>query len=304
LDRLQAIRKEAEELANELGASAPPELTKVLATLVPLTTELNNRKRSREAVASSMTWLRDIHQASITTTLGQIPKELERVTKIQQSASALEAELGPQAPVELTSVMPAAATALALLENAQKVLVAMASADQDVVRGDKLAENRDWIAADKAYEQALAALDKVPSVDRGGEPIPPELNIANARSRVTSARNHIASAVTAEMRRLELERKQREQEAEIERKAAEYRARCGNPPTVSPFDGQLFGLAESIRKGSREDPGPFKITKCSDPVMTKTDCWVSSCNVDGRMFGTDYKRKFSFSQRDGFKLQK
>jgi hypothetical protein len=117
-------------------------------------------------------------------------------------------------------------------------------------------------------------------------------------------RNRIASAVTQELRRLELERKQREQEAEIERKANEYRARCGSPPTVSPFDGQLFGLAESIRKASREDPGPFKVTKCSDPVMTKTDCWVSTCSVDGRIFGTDYKRKFTFSQRDGFKQQK
>jgi flagellar hook-basal body complex protein FliE len=304
LQRLQDIRKEAESLASELGARAPVELTKILATLIPLSTELANRKKAQDAVTSSMGWLREIHLASVTTVLDKIPNELERVNKIQKLASALATELGPQAPVELTSVMPAASTAVALLENAQKVLEALTVADKEVARGEKLAEERDWIAADKAYQDALAALEKVPAVDRGGEPVPAELNLANAKSRVTSLRNRIASAVTQELRRLELERKQREQEAEIERKANEYRARCGSPPTVSPFDGQLFGLAESIRKASREDPGPFKITKCSDPVMTKTECWVSTCNVDGRIFGTDYKRKFTFSQRDGFKHQK
>jgi flagellar hook-basal body complex protein FliE len=272
--------------------------------LIPLSTELANRKKAQDAVASAMDWLREIHLASVTTVLDKIPNELDRVNKIQKAASTLATELGPQAPVELTSVMPAATTAVALLENAQKVLEAFTVADKEVARGEKLAEERDWIAADQAYQDALAALEKVPAVDRGGEPVPPELNLANAKSRVTSLRNRIASAVTQELRRLELERKQREQEAEIERKANEYRARCGNPPTVSPFDGQLFGLAESIRKSSREDPGPFKITKCTDPVMTKTECWVSTCNVDGRIFGTDYKRKFTFSQRDGFKQQK
>ncbi|HEX2880340.1 MAG TPA: GYF domain-containing protein, partial [Polyangiaceae bacterium] len=276
LQRLQDIRKEAESLANELGARAPVELTKILATLIPLSTELTNRKKAQEAVTSSMGWLREIHLASVTTVLDKIPNELERVNKIQKLAAALATELGPQAPVELTSVMPAATTAVALLENAQKVLEAFTVAEKEVARGEKLAEARDWIAADKAYQDALAALEKVPAVDRGGEPVPAELNLANAKSRVTSLRNRIASAVTQELRRLELERKQREQEAEIERKANEYRARCGGPPTVSPFDGQLFGLAESIRKASREDTGPFKITKCSDPVMTKTDCWVST----------------------------
>jgi hypothetical protein len=304
LQRLQAIRQEAESLASELGAGAPVELTKVLATLIPLTSELANRKKAQDAVASSMDWLREIQLASVTTTLEKIPGEIQRVSKIQKTASALATELGSQAPVELTSVMPAATTALALLENAQKVLEAFTVADKEVAKGDQLALNRDWIAADKAYQDAMVALEKVPAVDRGGEPVPPELNLANAKSRVTSLRNRIASAVTQELRRLELERKQREQEAEIERKANEYRARCGSPPTVSPFDGQLFGLAESIRKSSREDPGPFKITKCTDPVMTKSDCWVSTCTVDGRIFGTDYKRKFTFSQRDGFKPQK
>lgn len=304
LERLQDIRKEAEALANELGTRAPAELTKVLATLIPLTSELGNRKKAKDAIAASMNWLREIQLASVTTVLDKIPNEIDRVTKIQKSATALETELGAQAPVELTSVTPAATTALALLENAQKVLEAFTVADKEVTRGEQLAQNRDWIAADKAYQDALAALDKVPAVDRGGEPVPPELNLANAKSRVTSLRNRIASAVTQELRRLELERKQREQEAEIERKAAEYRARCGSPPTVSPFDGQLFGLTDSIKKASREDPGPFKVTKCSDPVMTKTDCWVSTCSVDGRIFGSDYKRKFTFSQRDGFKQQK
>lgn len=304
LDRLQAIRQEAEAIASELGAGAPVELTKVLATLIPLTRDLGNRKKAQDAVASSMDWLREIQLASVTTTLEKIPGELAKVAKIQKAASALATELGAQAPVELTSVMPAATTALALLENAQKVLEAFTVADKEVAKGDQLAQNRDWIPADKAYQDALTALEKVPAVDRGGEPVPPELNLANAKSRVTSLRNRIASAVTQELRRLELERKQREQEAEIERKANEYRARCGSPPTVSPFDGQLFGLAESIKKASREDPGPFKITKCTDPVMTKSDCWVSTCNVDGRIFGTDYKRKFTFSQRDGFKQQK
>lgn len=303
-DRLQDIRKEAEALANELGTRAPAELTKVLATLIPLTSELGNRKKAKDAIAASMNWLREIQLASVTTVLDKIPNEIDRVTKIQKAATALTTELGAQAPVELTSVTPAATTALALLENAQKVLEAFTVSDKEVTRGEQLAQNRDWIAADKAYQDALAALEKVPAVDRGGEPVPPELNLANAKSRVTSLRNRIASAVTQEMRRLELERKQREQEAEIERKAAEYRARCGSPPTVSPFDGQLFGLTESIKKSSREDPGPFKVTKCSDPVMTKTDCWVSTCNVDGRIFGSDYKRKFTFSQRDGFKQQK
>jgi hypothetical protein len=251
-----------------------------------------------------MNWLREIQLASVTTVLDKIPAQIANVTKIQQDATALAKDLGSKAPVELTSVMPAATTALALLENAQQVLIAVSAADKDIARGDELTMNRDWIAADKAYQDAMATLEKVPAVERGDEPIPPELNIADAKARVTSLRNRIASAVTTELRRLETERKQREQEAEIERKASEYRARCGSPPTVSPFDGQLFGLAESLRKATRDDPGPFKITKCTDPVMTKEDCWISTCNVDGRMFGTDYKRKFTFSQRDGFKQAK
>jgi hypothetical protein len=179
-------------------------------------------------------------------------------------------------------------------------------ARQDLERAQALVDSRDWIPADKIYQEALAVIDKVPRapVSKLGDPVPPELDLASEQALIINSRKHIAGAVTAELRRLDLERKQREQEEEIARQAAAYQARCGTAPAVSPFDGQLFGLEDAIQKQSHGDLGPITIDHCTDPVMTKSDCWVSTCAVDGKMFGSDFKRKFAFAEREGFKQLK
>lgn len=301
LERVETILREATALNIQLGSQSPAELSRVMTEASTVKTRLGNAQKARDAVATSMTWLRDIQKASVTINLSQIPEETERVKRIASEAAALSKELGEQTPIELASVTPAADTALELIENTRQILEALAASDKELERAEKLADDRNWLEADAAYASALEKLEKAPQLDSGRDGrVPPELDVAAAKARVVGGREHIAASVTKERKRIELEKQQREREAEIERKAAAYRARCGNAPTVSPFDGQLFGLVDAIRKKSRTDPGRFKIDHCTDPAMTTTDCWVSTCEVEGKIFAGAFRKKFAYSQREGF----
>lgn len=63
---------------------------------------------------------------------------------------------------------------------------------------------------------------------------------------------------------------------------AAYRVLCGeDAPVMSPWDGELVG-AETYVGQTAHDPDSIDVERCTVPVLTREDCWSTTCQVRGR----------------------
>lgn len=94
-----------------------------------------------------------------------------------------------------------------------------------------------------------------------------------------------------------IERRRREIRGPV-REAAEalaLRTICGNRPSVGGWDGELLG-SESYMRRTAHDPGSIDVENCTQPVLTRRNCWVSECTVRGRnAFGAMVANTVRFS---------
>jgi len=78
--------------------------------------------------------------------------------------------------------------------------------------------------------------------------------------------------------------KVKQEKAKIEKEKSEVAALtalCGPQPTRSEWDGEV-PAATLYLKESAHDPDSIKVTECSEPVLTKNHCWVTTCKVRGK----------------------
>jgi hypothetical protein len=104
-----------------------------------------------------------------------------------------------------------------------------------------------------------------------------------------------------------VERTRRKQAAIAERERREAAAAealaavCGPKPSISSWDGEVIGLERALKK-TAHDPDSIDVENCTDPILTKKRCWITTCDVRGKnMFGAKiYQRKQYSVSRLGF----
>lgn len=147
-------------------------------------------------------------------------------------------------------------------------------------KGAELASQRSWLGADSAWDDALAKIADAKIADAKkanadfGNIISNGFEPEKLKGKVMGLKAGIASGVAAEKRRLKKEDEERAKEAA-------FAALCGEAPMISPWDGELVGL-ERVLKETANDPDSIDVEKCTNPKLTTTHCWVSTCNVRGK----------------------
>lgn len=142
------------------------------------------------------------------------------------------------------------------------------------------AEHADAVAAEAAYDTALASLD-------GAESDAHTREVRALRRRVQAARrrNHRAAE------RLSRSRAERAAQALL----------CGSAPLVSAWDGELIGAERFVGQGAH-DPDSIDVEQCTVPSLAvDTDhCWLSTCVVRGRnLFGAMTRSRMQFEVARG-----
>ena len=273
-EQKQAAREDEQrkQVQESLLAAAPAKAAAWRATLGKLSSDLANAKTNDELDQKfgAIVALRDEAKAW----LGQLPQK-------PADAAATESEIESKAK-QLQPMID---------------FIHGVTAFEGAFRDAKaLVEKREWLAADRALDatsQHLVALETAdPSfrklVDGGFDP-------GRKKAEVSAAKAGIAGAVVSA-------RKQQAAAEAVKAKEETYLALCGEAPRVSSWDGAPVGLESAIKKIAN-DPDSIDVSDCTTPVLSKDNCWVSTCNVRGKNgFGALIllRQTWSYSKALGF----
>lgn len=186
-----------------------------------------------------------------------------------------------------------------VLKGFQQTVLAANEAIAATQAGDERATAGAWLEADDLYVKAIDLWSKHPDMmaalkmpDKNGKPT--NINSVAEVANVERKRQRIALNVGRERTRIEAATRKGEQE----KAAAEaLAALCGQKPICGGWDGECVGI-ESALKRVAHDPDSIDVESCTDPVLTKDNCWVTSCNVRGKnAFGALIlnRKRFSLS---------
>lgn len=163
-----------------------------------------------------------------------------------------------------------------------------------------LIAKRSWLDADQALGDALQRATALQGADASLRGLVTGFEPERKKAEVTAMKAGIAGAV-ASVKAAENKRIAAEEAAKAAAQA--YQAMCGEAPVLSPWDGELIGL-ESTIKETANDPDSIDVSKCTQPVLTKDNCWLSTCNVRGKNgFGALIlqRQTWSYSKLLGFR---
>jgi len=231
----------------------------------------------------------------------QTPAQGRSLTNaVQEEVAAYATKMGQPTPPDLDLFAKQTAGQHAALDAWVKLVEAAQTVASETAKGKAAAAKASWLAADSAFEEALAALDEIEEAPSGVRArLPAGFDVAKKRSEVKQLRTQIAGPLAQAKKRAEREEEKRREEAA---KEAAYRATCGAKPVVSGWDGEVIGL-ESALKQTAHDPDSIDVENCTEPVLTQGICWRFRCSVRGKnMFGALILQQkwFSFSQALGF----
>lgn len=143
-------------------------------------------------------------------------------------------------------------------------------------------KDKKWLEADSAFTEALELLSKV-------------------RESSEDLKRYLPKSFSAEQIKKDIEKQMKQIKPKVEnekRKESErlaYIAICGEKPYCGGWDGECVGIASAVKRVAH-DPGSIDIENCTDPVLTKDQCWVTTCDVRGKnMFGAMILQRKSFS---------
>jgi hypothetical protein len=280
-DQEQAHRQQAQA---SLLAAAPAKAAEWRATLKTISSDMASVKTSD-----------DLH------------RKLGELTALRDQARTW---LG-----QLDTKPPDAAAAVSEIESKSSQVQAMtdsvdgvAAVDRDFLAAKEQIAKRSWLEADQALDSALQRLTALQVADPafrafvvgGFDPVRKKAEVEAARAgiatAVAGAKKRQAAAEAAEQKRAAAE--------EAAKAAAQtYLTLCGDAPKVSSWDGALVGLELKIKE-TAHDPDSIDVSECTTPVLTKDNCWASTCKVRGKnAFGALIlqKQTWSYSKALGFR---
>ncbi|HJQ40639.1 MAG TPA: hypothetical protein VKB93_26135 [Thermoanaerobaculia bacterium] len=147
-----------------------------------------------------------------------------------------------------------------------------------------LTSSTQFAEAERVLKEALATAEREIEQQRDSELLmPADFDPQTRRTQIQRQLREIAA-------RAEKQRKQ-------EREAQALLAICGEKPVIGSWDGGIYQIESALKKVAH-DPSSIDVENCTEPLLYRDSCWVTTCNVRGKnAFGAlvlDRKR-FSIS---------
>lgn len=206
---------------------------------------------------------------------GRLREGVAAMAAVQRDTEPWLAQFDRRAAPDLYAAAAEVDGAKQRLETILNLITTVGAIDASVKKGSELAAQRSWLAADSEWDSALAKIAEAKKVNADfGNVIRNGFEPDKLKAKVTSLKAGIASGVATEKRRLKKEEEQRA-------KDEAYAALCGPAPVVGAWDGELVGLERALKE-TANDPDSIDVENCTQPVLTKGRCWMSTCNVRGK----------------------
>jgi cell division protein FtsB len=138
-----------------------------------------------------------------------------------------------------------------------------------------------WTVAQQLWEEALRDIELLEAAARELKSYVPR-DLSKRRKPVEAALRK-ADGIVAKYEQEKLER-------------AAYLAICGERPQGcgGGWDGECIGTEPAFKRVAH-DPSDVDVENCSQPVLTKDDCWHSTCTVIARNgFGARVRQRYVF----------
>lgn len=232
-------------------------------------------------------------------------RTIQDVSHKEEELRALDTGLGrfkelESIPPELAEARQKLAATIQVLKDIQETYAAAAEAVQKSRMGDERVNAGEWLEADNLYLKAielwathpkLMTAIQLPGKDGETKNVDP----AAEQSSIEKKRDRIALQVRKERARVDAENRQRAKEAA---EAEALAAICGDKPVCSGWDGACVGIKRAVQE-SAHDPDSIEVKNCTNPILTKDHCWVTTCDVRGKnAFGALVlaRKRFSLSK--------
>jgi len=253
-----------------------------------------------EAPAKATEWSASLKKvsddiASIKTNADLHARQAELTALRDQSKQWLD-QLDTKPPVAVAAESEIEST-LGRLQPTTDFVDGVAAFETAFQNAKALIAKHSWIEADEALDDALRRLSALEAVDPSFRAfVAGGFDPDRKKTQVAASKAGIAGVVAAEKKRAAAE-----EAARVAEQA--YAKLCGEAPSISSWDGAWTGL-ESTIKESANDPSSIDVSNCTQPILTKDKCWLSTCNVRGKNgFGALIlqRQTWSYSKALGFR---
>lgn len=273
-------------------------LASVFGSIVGMTSRMGEQQRAEQAAVVQQQQVAAA-AARAAACRSSAPSTLQRARAQLEVGRAASAEsrfadavaLASQARAmmqEVVALRPPVAGA-AELDAAAEALRAQAEQSQLAVQAEAArvaAEARALESLDQVLAEATSLVrespgDDVIDYDRRLRALAQVLGAEPAAARERAARDIDRRIAAIDRRRSGIRRQVERAEQELAALAL-YRTLCGSePPTLSAWDGELVG-SERVLAENANDPDSIDVERCTTPVLTRDDCWATTCQVRGR----------------------
>lgn len=271
-----AVRAVEEKARREAEAKAAAEAA---------TAAVARFEKLRSSAAENATRFRnDMQAVEDLIAQGRIDQAGERAATLAQEVA--EYRTMDQRPAVIDPIL-APVTAL---ENRVNRIAAIqrAAHDLDAYKGqaegmtDGGNDSSGWAVVIDLYQKALDQIVVLEGADDEGRRfVPAGLNLGRERKAIEG--------------RMKTAQRKHDKAKETESRAELYAALCGDPPTRSSWDGEVLEVTFAVKKVAH-DPDSIEVESCTPPVLSKKDCWVTTCNVRGKnAFGALVLNQKTFS---------
>jgi hypothetical protein len=276
--RTAAAQAKAEQSRKEAEAKALAEATKIARA-----------EQLRASASANATRVRDELQAiEELLTQGQIDQAAARSATLTKEADDYRmldptpAEIAPLlGPIKALGSRVAGIVAV---QGAVRDFALFKGEAEGMAQGGN--DSSGWSEVVETYQKALDQLAILEGAgNEGRRLIPSSLNLRKERDAIKVNRDSA--------------RRQHKKAKDAESIAEQYTALCGAQPKRSAWDGEIAEVTLTVRQVAH-DPDSIDVKNCTPPLLSKKDCWVTTCDVRGKnAFGAFVlsQRTFSISSR-------
>jgi hypothetical protein len=234
--------------------------------------------------------------------------KLGELTTLRDKAKAWLGQIDSPKPADVVEAVAEIEATLAQVQKMKEFIDAVVAFEASLRSGRDFAARRSWLYADHEWDVALGKVEALQVADPSlRKLIVGGFDPDRKKAEVVALKGGIASAVAGARRQAaaqEAAAKKREQAEEKARAAQQaYQQLCGEAPVASAWDGEVIGLARTIKE-TANDPDSIEVTNCTQPQMTTDNCWLTTCNVRGKNgFGglVLQRQTWSYSKVLGFR---
>ncbi len=275
----QEQRRNEEKQALEAKKAAEQEAKEKAAAEAKALKEQRTVFLQQNAAKHALKYTEQLKETQQLLAENKIDEAIKLLAPIAEEMTEYE-EMNP-IPSEIVQVMPFYQDT----RERAKIRLATKRIEENLVKANKLTTGNkpgpEWSIAKDLFQESLDLISDLEKVeDKYQEMLPKGLSKTkrNIEKRLQRATKLVAR----------YEKKKKEQEA--------YLALCGEKPVGcgGGWDGECVGTESAFQRVAH-DPSDVDVERCSAPVLTKDDCWHSTCSVIARNgFGARIRQQYVF----------